>query len=131
MSSSNSNKRKPHLTHEEKSRLLRLAKRPRKGPFNSVMDPTEFGAGSAIIELSEAVKESGKYDPWAADDVEAEEELEGMEKLKRLKVKVRRSSSGSVSLNDLKIRHAGSSTPASTRCHRRASGHRTTPGDVI
>lgn len=52
------------------------------------MDPAEFGAGSALIELSEAVKESGKYDPWGEQDVQAEQELEGMEKLKRTKVKV-------------------------------------------
>ena len=61
-SSSNSHKRKAHLSYEEKSHLLQIGKRPRKGPFNSIVDPTEFGAGSAIIELSEAVKESGKYD---------------------------------------------------------------------
>jgi nucleolar protein 53 len=131
LSSSDPSKRKSHLTHEEKSRLLRLAKRPRKGPFNSVMDPTEFGAGSAVLELSEAVKESGKYDPWAANDVPTEQELEGMEKLKRAKVKVRRSSSGPVGLSDLQVRHAGSSTPASTRYHRRTSGHRTTSRDIV
>lgn len=84
---SNPKKRKSLLSHEEKSRLLRIGKRPRKGPFNSVMDPAEFGAGSALIELSEAVKESGKYDPWGEQDVQAEQELEGMEKLKRTKVK--------------------------------------------
>ena len=87
-SSSNPHKRKVHLSYEEKSRLLRIGKRPRKGPFNSVVDPTGFGAGSAIIELSEAVKGSGKYDPWVEQDVRAEDELEGMEKLKRMKVKV-------------------------------------------
>jgi nucleolar protein 53 len=87
-SSSNPNKRKSHLTHEEKSRLLRISKRPRKGPFNSIIDPTEFGAGSAIIGLSEAVKESGTYDPWVEEDAQPEEEFEGMEKLKRMKVKV-------------------------------------------
>lgn len=60
-----SKKRKSLVTHEEKARLLRISKRPRKGPFNSVIDPTELGAGSAILELSEAVKSSGTYDAWA------------------------------------------------------------------
>ena len=57
-----SHKRK--LTHEEKDRLLRIAKRMRKGPFNAVIDPTEAGAGSALLELSEAAKRSGRYDVW-------------------------------------------------------------------
>jgi len=38
---------------------------PRRGPFNSVMDPTEVGAGSALLEITEAVKESGKHDVWS------------------------------------------------------------------
>jgi len=49
-----SKKRKPILGHEEKERLLRIAKRSRNGPLNRIMDG-----------LSEAVKESGSYDPWA------------------------------------------------------------------
>lgn len=36
----------------------------RKGPFNAVIDPTEVGAGSALLEVSEAVKKSGSYDVW-------------------------------------------------------------------
>ncbi|RDB17321.1 Uncharacterized protein C22F8.09 [Hypsizygus marmoreus] len=84
-SNSTSKKRKSTLTHEEKARLLRIGKRPRKGPFNSVIDPTEFGAGSAVLELSEAVKQSGGYDAWAEEaDQEMEEEvLEGFEGLKQ------------------------------------------------
>ncbi|KAI5993086.1 P60-like protein [Pisolithus orientalis] len=57
---------KPKLTPAEKSRLLRLAHRPRKGPFNAVMDPTELGAGSAPINVSHAVRESGTRDLWAS-----------------------------------------------------------------
>ena len=38
----------------------------RKGPFNAVMDPTEVGAGSALLEVSEAVKKSGTYDVWSS-----------------------------------------------------------------
>ncbi|PSS34225.1 hypothetical protein PHLCEN_2v1735 [Hermanssonia centrifuga] len=60
---SSSLKRKT-LTHEEKDRLLRMGKRVRKGPFNAVIDPTEVGAGSAMLEMSEAVKSSGQYDMW-------------------------------------------------------------------
>jgi nucleolar protein 53 len=47
-----------------------MGKRNRRGPFNAVMDPTEFGAGSAMLEVTEAVKESGKYDPWTTDTTE-------------------------------------------------------------
>ncbi|KAF7317792.1 Ribosome biogenesis protein NOP53 [Mycena kentingensis (nom. inval.)] len=82
-------KRKAHLSAEEKDRLLRISKRPRKGPFNAVVDPTEFGAGSASLELSEAVLASGAYDPWvAAGAVPEEEEVkDGLEKAKPKKVK--------------------------------------------
>jgi hypothetical protein len=61
----------------------------RKGPLNSYMDPTEFGAGSAILEVSEAAKASGKYDPWADVGEDEEEEIkDGMETVKKVKVKV-------------------------------------------
>ncbi|KAF7309510.1 Ribosome biogenesis protein NOP53 [Mycena indigotica] len=76
-STSSSKKRKAHLTAEEKERLLRISKRPRKGPLNSLVDPTEFGNGSASLELSEAVKLSGGYDAWAA--VPPEEIKDGLE----------------------------------------------------
>ena len=46
------------------SRLM--AKKNLKGPLNSVLDPTELG--SASMEPSHAVKESGSYDVWAAPD---------------------------------------------------------------
>ncbi|KAF9006987.1 ribosome biogenesis protein Nop53/GLTSCR2 [Cyathus striatus] len=84
-----SQKRKSGLNAEEQERLLRMAKRPRKGPFNSVMDPTEFGRGSAVLELSEAVKMSGAYDPWTEgqQEEESEEEELGMETVKKRKVK--------------------------------------------
>ncbi|KAJ6590420.1 ribosome biogenesis protein Nop53/GLTSCR2 [Mycena vulgaris] len=80
-------KRKSPLSSEDKNRLLRISKRPRKGPFNTVMDPTEFGAGSATFDLSEAVKSSGAYDPWAPAE-EAEEIKDGMETVQPKKVKV-------------------------------------------
>ncbi|KAF9045272.1 ribosome biogenesis protein Nop53/GLTSCR2 [Panaeolus papilionaceus] len=70
-SSSNSKKRKSPsssapLTKEDKERLLSIAKRPRKGPFNAIMDPNEYkpGENAMRLGLSEAVKQSGGYDPW-------------------------------------------------------------------
>ncbi|KAI6039171.1 P60-like protein [Pisolithus marmoratus] len=76
---------KPKLTHAEKSRLLRLAHRTRKGPFNAVMDPTEFGAGSAPIEVSHAARESGTRDLWAPT---VEESVpDGLESVKPVVVK--------------------------------------------
>lgn len=89
--STSANKRKagPKISHEEKGRLLRIGKRIRRGPLNSALDPTEFGAGSAILEVSEAVKNSGGYDPWAMEVEEEVEELkDGMETVQKLKIKV-------------------------------------------
>ncbi|KAJ7777431.1 ribosome biogenesis protein Nop53/GLTSCR2 [Mycena metata] len=80
-------KRKSPLSSEDKSRLLRISKRPRKGPFNTIVDPTEFGAGSASLELSEAVKNSGSYDPWAPAE-EVVEIKDGLETVQPKKVKV-------------------------------------------
>ncbi|KAG6841158.1 hypothetical protein C0991_001286 [Blastosporella zonata] len=77
-SSATPKKRKALVSHEEKGRLLRIGKRPRKGPFNSIIDPSEFGAGSAMLELSEAVKASGTYDAWESptEEVEIKDGLE-------------------------------------------------------
>jgi len=33
--------------------------------MNSIMDPTQPGEGSALLEVSEAVKKSGQYDVWS------------------------------------------------------------------
>ena len=52
------------LCHEEKARLLKIAKRARKGPFNSILDPPEYKAGNGMVGLSEAVKSSGLYDAY-------------------------------------------------------------------
>ncbi|KAH7883124.1 P60-like protein [Phlebopus sp. FC_14] len=73
------------VTRNQRERLLRIAKRPRRGPFNAVMDPTGFGAGSAPIEVSHAVKNSGTRDLWAL----ASEEVipEGLEAVQKLKIK--------------------------------------------
>ncbi|KAF8212516.1 ribosome biogenesis protein Nop53/GLTSCR2 [Mycena galopus ATCC 62051] len=80
-------KRKSPLSSEDKNRLLRIAKRPRKGPFNTIVDPTELGAGSATFELSEAVKNSGAYDPWAPAE-EMEDIKDGLETVQPKKIKV-------------------------------------------
>ena len=77
------------LSHDEKARLLRIGKRMRKGPLNSYIDPAEFGAGSAILEVSQAVKQSGGYDAWADVDVEEVEVKDGLETVRKVKVKVR------------------------------------------
>ncbi|KIJ64905.1 hypothetical protein HYDPIDRAFT_181653 [Hydnomerulius pinastri MD-312] len=73
------------VTRADKERLLRIAKRPRKGPFNAVMDPTEFGAGSAAVDVTQAVKNSGDHDLWAP----AVEEIipDGLETVQKPKFK--------------------------------------------
>lgn len=76
---------------------MRMAKRPRKGPFNSILDPSEYGAGSSITGLSEAVKQSGSYDAWAPIQLELEDGLETIRK-PVLKVKVLISFSGTTSI---------------------------------
>ncbi|TFY68263.1 hypothetical protein EVJ58_g1107 [Rhodofomes roseus] len=62
--------KRKNLTYEEKGRLLRMGKRPRKGPFNAVIDHTEMGAGSAMLEVSEAAKNSGTHDVWGDSSVQ-------------------------------------------------------------
>ncbi|KAF8921183.1 tumor suppressor protein Gltscr2 [Mucidula mucida] len=78
-----STKRKTVISKEEKERLLRIAKRPRKGPLNSYVDPTEIGAGSAIMGLTEAVRRSGGYDPWTESVQEPAEAPMGTEHLQK------------------------------------------------
>lgn len=77
---------KHRLTPVDKERLLRIAKKPRKGPFNAIMDPTEFGAGSAAIEVTDAVKKSGTHDLWTPS---VEESLpDGLEAVRKRTIKV-------------------------------------------
>lgn len=84
------NKRSRPVSREDKDRLLRIAKRPRKGPFNTILDHTEPGAGSSAVGgLSEAVLNSGAYDPWNMVE-EVEDTREGMETVQVKKFKVRR-----------------------------------------
>ena len=85
-STTTTSKRKLGLSREEKDRLMRIAKRPRKGPFNSIMDPSEYAAGSGTVALSAAVKNSGKYDPW--DPQPVEEVKDGLETVQEKKFKV-------------------------------------------
>ncbi|KAH8827134.1 ribosome biogenesis protein Nop53/GLTSCR2 [Flagelloscypha sp. PMI_526] len=74
------------VTKEDKERLSRIAKRGVRGPFNSVMDPSELGNGSATLEVSSAVKESGGYDLWNRPAVDPSASVpEGLEKLQKRK----------------------------------------------
>ncbi|KAI9513523.1 tumor suppressor protein Gltscr2 [Russula earlei] len=59
--------RKSPVRPRDKERLLRIARKDRRGPLNSIVDPSQPGAGSALLEVSEAVKKSGKYDMWSAE----------------------------------------------------------------
>lgn len=65
-------KRGASVSYEDKTRLLRIAKRKRRGLLNSVEDPTELGKGSALLDPSHAVKESGSYDVWASREEDAD-----------------------------------------------------------
>lgn len=82
-------KRKAGVSYEEKARLLQIGKRAKRGPFNSVMDPSEFASGSSIVDISAAVKNSGGYDAWVESEAsENEGEKDGFEPPKKPKVKV-------------------------------------------
>jgi nucleolar protein 53 len=54
------------VSSREKERLLRIARKDRRGPLNSIVDPLQPGEGSALLEVSEAVKQCGQYDMWSA-----------------------------------------------------------------
>lgn len=73
--SDSSSKKRSLVSSADKDRLLRIGKKKRLGPFNSVEDPTKLGQGSALLDPSHAVKESGKYDVWDADDSETKVEI--------------------------------------------------------
>ena len=59
--------RKSLVSARDKERLLRIARKDRRGPLNSIVDPSQPGAGSALLEVSEAVKKSGQYDVWSGE----------------------------------------------------------------
>jgi len=48
--------RRSVVSPREKERLLRIARKDRRGPLNSIVDPSQPGEGSALLEVSEAVK---------------------------------------------------------------------------
>ncbi|EEB95888.1 hypothetical protein MPER_05073, partial [Moniliophthora perniciosa FA553] len=102
-SSTNSASKRKAVSHADKDRLLRQAKKPRKGPFGAIIDEQDDQWGGAratgvyfydygvillkfYIGLSEAVKNSGQYDPWSSTSVPEDEVLpddfgtEGVEK---------------------------------------------------
>ncbi|KAG7089821.1 hypothetical protein E1B28_011469 [Marasmius oreades] len=67
--STNSGSKRKAVTHAEKERLLRQAKKPRKGPFNVIVDEkSDKWGGATAAGLSEAVKNSGNHDPWDAGE---------------------------------------------------------------
>ncbi|KAL0067837.1 hypothetical protein AAF712_005005 [Marasmius tenuissimus] len=67
--STNSASKRKAVSHADKERLLRQAKKPRKGPLNSIVDETDDKWGGAkTAGVSEAVKNSGHYDPWATTE---------------------------------------------------------------
>ena len=72
-------KRKHGLSREDKDRLRRIAKRPRKGPFNSIMD--QKGPYNSIKDPN-----SGIYDPWVTQPVN--EVKDGLETVQKKKIKV-------------------------------------------
>ncbi|KAF5376581.1 hypothetical protein D9757_008260 [Collybiopsis confluens] len=65
-----SRKNKP--TGLEKDRLFRLAKRPKKGPFGAIVEQPD---GWSSAGVSEAVKSSGHYDPWAPTPISGSESI--------------------------------------------------------
>ncbi|KAI0252804.1 hypothetical protein BJV78DRAFT_1305050 [Lactifluus subvellereus] len=46
--------RRSLVSPRERERLLRIARKDRRGPLNSIVDPSQPGAGSALLEVSEA-----------------------------------------------------------------------------
>jgi hypothetical protein len=77
------------------------------------MDHTEFGAGSALIDVSAAVKHSGSYDPWIAEEVE--ELADGLEHTKKPKIKV---SLPFPATSNLLMIFTAPGIISSPRCHR-------------
>lgn len=99
---SSSQKRKATVSREDKERLLRIAKRPRKGPFNSVQDTSEFQSGEGTVGLSEAVKASGSYDAWVEEpEVVLPDGLETVHK-KKVKVSLIDTFGGNMILNEFR-----------------------------
>jgi nucleolar protein 53 len=58
--------RRSLVSSREKERLLKIARKDRRGPLNSIVDSLQPGEGSALLEVSEAVKQCGQYDMWSA-----------------------------------------------------------------
>jgi len=56
------------VTSKDKDRMLRSVKRKRQDPLDAVVKQLPFGAGSAALDPSAAVKKSGQYDVWDGGD---------------------------------------------------------------
>jgi nucleolar protein 53 len=67
LSTSTTKRKAGSLSSADKDQLLRIGKRPRKGPLNAYVDETELGKGSALFEPSAAAKQVG-YNVWNADE---------------------------------------------------------------
>ncbi|KAL1670142.1 ribosome biogenesis protein Nop53/GLTSCR2 [Schizophyllum commune] len=116
-------KRKPApVSKAEKERLLRTAGRTKRGPLGSHVDGSEMGKGSALMELSEAVKESGKYDVWGNSVVDADmtEEEELPETIKPKPVKAPKLSTPREIINvpAVEAPHAGASYNPPLEAHQ-------------
>ena len=81
-------RKKGTVTRAEKERLLRIGKRKRAGPFNSVVDPSTIGNGSTLLELTEAVKQSGTYDVWMDVDEAPVDNFDSITRTKPVKVEL-------------------------------------------
>ncbi|KAF9452083.1 P60-like protein [Macrolepiota fuliginosa MF-IS2] len=101
--------KKRKMSKEEKDKLLRIAKKPRKGPFNSVLDPSEYEAGAGVVELSKAVKESGSYDPWAVAPENEEEEEDDLPRVKKVKAPITRNLRDQIAIPAVSEPHQGTS----------------------
>ncbi|KAL1745144.1 ribosome biogenesis protein Nop53/GLTSCR2 [Schizophyllum fasciatum] len=116
-------KRKPApVSRAERERLMRTAGRTRRGPLGSHVDGTEMGKGSALMELSEAVKESGKYDVWGdgVEDADLTEEEELPETIKPKPVKAPKLSTPREIINvpAVEAPHAGASYNPPVEAHQ-------------
>lgn len=99
-----------------------MGKKTRRGPLNSVVDNDQVGEGSALLEVTEAVRESGKYNVWEAD---------GSEDKPKFKVRLRSFCMFVLVLNSKETIRLGAKhpTPSSTNCY--SSSPNPSPWDLL
>lgn len=115
--------RKSLVSSRDKERLLRIARKDRRGPLNSIVDPSQPGAGSALLEVSEAVKKSGQYDVWSA---EAAQNVEA-----KVKVCAAPSQDPSPYADAVSLSYAGTRCPPPTHRNHSARSSRPTCRNVV